>query len=132
MSFTSFIALIWSKVSVLWAMGFSGENGPFHAPASFPCYALSMRLEPTKQYVLRRILDEVILVPISARARDFGGVITLNAEATLFYWGIKEGKDVSEILASFDSSQGREAVSQNFHQFVEDMKKIEAIREISS
>ncbi|MCO5142159.1 MAG: hypothetical protein M9962_03610 [Oligoflexia bacterium] len=58
----------------------------------------STRLFNTKNYILRKILDEIILVPISPDARKENKLIVLNESAAFFYESFCQGLTKEEVL----------------------------------
>ena len=87
--------------------------------------------EVTKDYVLRQILEEVILVPVSPKARQKNQLIVLNPTAAAFYLGIKAGKNKEEIcaLAGEEFEIGTASIAQDFDEFLREMKELEVLHE---
>lgn len=56
-----------------------------------------MQYSVTKNYVLRKIVDESILVPISPSLKERDCLYVLNLSGSLIYEGVKQGKSKDEI-----------------------------------
>lgn len=68
-----------------------------------------MRYFSSKDYVLRTIAGENVLVSIRSSVADFSGVITLNPAATLIWKCLQGGATVEEMIQAmtekFDVSE---------------------------
>jgi len=89
------------------------------------------KFEFTKNYVMRRIVDESILVPVSPSLKRRDTLVVLNPVAANFLEKIKSGKttcDVfQELLAEFDVEP--QILEDDLKQFVQSMMEAEVIRE---
>jgi len=87
-------------------------------------------MEVTKNYVLRQILDEVILVPVSPEARQKNRLLVLNPSAAFFYQNLRDGKAQAEIqrLAAEEFSVDSSTLESDFAEFLKEMEELGAIR----
>ncbi len=60
-----------------------------------------MRYFCNKDYVLRTIAGESVLVSIRSGVADFSGVITLNPSAALLWRCLQTGADISDLVQPF-------------------------------
>lgn len=69
-----------------------------------------MRYQLTKNFVMRRILDEVILVPVSPEARQQNNLLVLNPLGAQVVEGVRAGLSAHEIQQqALDEFEAEEA-----------------------
>ncbi|MDA2932468.1 PqqD family protein [Nitrospinae bacterium AH-259-F20] len=94
---------------------------------------LSQRYRRNPEFVFRQIADEMILVPIKQKVGDLGCLYSLNATAGRI-WDLLDGTEdlaaIRDALASeFDI--GEEDLTEHLLTFVEQLKEIEAVTEVT-
>ncbi|MBI3557817.1 MAG: PqqD family protein [Deltaproteobacteria bacterium] len=84
----------------------------------------------TSNYVLRKIADESILVPVSPQLKNRDCLFVLNATGFAIYSGIKSGLSAAEVekmmLDSFEDASP-ETISTDIETLLSQMLEIEAI-----
>lgn len=60
-----------------------------------------MRYFSNKDYVLRTIAGEKILVSVGSGVADFSGIITLNPSAVVLWTCLQNGADINELVEAF-------------------------------
>jgi hypothetical protein len=93
---------------------------------------MDRKFAPTPHYVLRRIADESILVPVSPQLKSRDCLFVLNATGYAIFSGIKSGLNVEQIekqlVDSFDGAEPA-AVREDMETLLSQMVEIEAIYE---
>lgn len=90
------------------------------------------RYERNPDFVFRKIVDELVLVPIHADVADMEGIYTLN-EVGAFIWGRLDGQaTLSEVAAAVLEEYDVEpdAISEDVAAFVQELDGIGAARRI--
>lgn len=78
-------------------------------------------------------MDEVILVPVSPRARQYNRLIVLNPTAAFFYTCIQNGTPVEQIPAlAAEEFEDAGDCSGDLREFLREMSELEAIRALPS
>ena len=82
-----------------------------------------------KQFVMRTIAGETLLVPVGATTREFNGMITLT-ETAGFIWENLEKCETEEelvklILGEFEVDEATAAA--DAHEFLEELRKMDMI-----
>lgn len=94
--------------------------------------SVDTRLAVTQHYILRTIVEESILVPISPSLRQRDCLFVLNPIGRLVYEAIKAGEPLervcSRVLADYESVSPEE-VARDIELFVDQLKDIEAVRD---
>lgn len=60
-----------------------------------------MRYYSNKEYILRTIAGESVLVSIKNSVADFSGIITLNKSAALLWTCLQNGATLEEMIQTF-------------------------------
>jgi hypothetical protein len=87
--------------------------------------------EPTGKFVMRQIVDEVLLVPVSPDLKQRDTLLVLNESAAAMYSQVAAGKSFPEIESWLcDQFEGAAArLREDYRGFVESMFDLEVIRE---
>lgn len=95
---------------------------------------MQIALEATNHFVLRQIVDEIILVPVSHQARQRNQLIVLNPSAAFIYEKIRAGLERDRVLMEMSEEfEGtKESFENDFDQFTKDLLSLEALREKAS
>jgi len=92
---------------------------------------MEQSLSVTSNFVLRRIADESILVPVSPQLKNRDCLFVLNETGYVVYAGIRGGQSLGQIersiLEDFDGVTAEQARS-DITQIIDQMIEIEAIR----
>ena len=92
---------------------------------------MTQGLELSQNFVFRKILDEVLFVPVSPKAREQNLMLVLNESAAFFVEALKAGKTKDQILQEalehFDGVSEAE-LRQDFDALTEELLAREALR----
>ena len=95
---------------------------------------MNQKLQITKNYVLRKIVDESILVPISPNLKQRDCLYVLNQTGHAIYQGVLNGLNIEQICENirvdFDVSSPQ-LVENDISAFLQEMIEIEAVSETS-
>jgi len=90
------------------------------------------RYERNPDFVFRKIVDEMILVPIRADVADMEGIYTLN-EVGAFIWDKLDGQaTISEIEAAVQEEYdaGAATIAEDVAAFIRELDAVGAVRRI--
>lgn len=77
-----------------------------------------------KDFMLRQVAGNYIVVPVGAASVDFNGMLTLNETGAFLFKSLQEGTDrdnlVSSLLEEYDVD--RETAEQHVDKFIEKLK----------
>ncbi|MDV2503909.1 MAG: PqqD family protein [bacterium] len=94
---------------------------------------LSHRYRRNPDFVFRQIADEMILVPIRQKVGDLESLYSLNATASRI-WDLLDGtEDLAAIRDALggEFDIGEEDLTEHLLTFVEQLKEIEAVTEVT-
>ena len=88
-------------------------------------------MKASKDFILRSIAGESILVPVGAAAAKFNGLITMNGIGNFIFQALGEDQTedslVERIVAEYDVS--RETALADLKEFLQQMREIGALEE---
>ena len=78
-----------------------------------------------KDFILREVVGETVLIPTGETALQFNGIISLNPVSALIWKGLEAGKDedaiLADILAEFDVAE--DVARADLQEFLQGMRK---------
>ena len=80
----------------------------------------------SRNFVLKKIGDESVVIPLGSEAINLGGVLTLNETGVMLYEMLKDNKEILELVDALVEAYNvsREQAMNDVLEFIEKLKEL--------